>query len=219
MGVTEAVAEDELKFRLPFSLIISGASTSGKTSIMFRILENYRAMISPEPVEIVYCYTEFQEHTHRLELMGVTCYPNPPDDQLIDRLKKPALLIMDDCMNVVSERFLTDLFTRKVHHRALGLIYITQSLFEKNLRVARSNAQYILLTRAPSSQLGIRTLGSQIFPKQLQFFLDAYKLATENVPYGYLLVTLHPASDSRMRLRTNIMPGEVQCVFIPKHVE
>ena len=219
MSVTEVVEADQVKFHLPFSLIISGASTSGKTSLLLKILENNRQLITPEPAEIVYCYTEYQDHVPRLELMGVKCHPNAPDDALIDGLKKPALLVMDDCMNVVSERFLTDLLTRKVHHRQLGAIFVTQSLFEKNLRVARSNAHYIILTRAPSAQLSIRSLGYQLFPNQLPYFLDAYKLAAEGVPYGYLLITLHPAIDSRLRLRTNIMPGEVQIVFIPKHVQ
>lgn len=219
MSVLEGITETETKFRLPFSLIIGGSSTSGKSTLMLKIVENRAKMIEPAPAETVYCYTEYQDYVPKLELLGVTCYPSPPDDDLIDRLKRPALLILDDCMNAVSERFLTDLFTRKVHHRQLGVIYTTQCLFEKNLRIARSNAHYILLTRAPSAQLSIRSLGSQLFPKQVQFFLDAYRLATESVPYGYLLITLHPAADSRLRLRTNIMPGEIQCVFIPKNVQ
>lgn len=58
-------------------------------------------------------------------------------------------------------------------------------------------------------------LGSQLFPKQLDFFLDAYNKATVN-PYGYLMIDMHPRTHPALRLRSNIFPGEEQTVYISK---
>ena len=80
---------------------------------------------------------------------------------------------------------------------------------------------YIVLLRAPNSALAIRNLGVQLFPRQLDFFMDAYRQATRE-KYSYLFVDLHPASDPLLRLRTNIFKEDDdyidhnQIVFIPK---
>jgi hypothetical protein len=120
-------------------------------------------------------------------------------------------------MMSASEDYLTELYTKKNHHEQMFTIFIAQSLFEKNLKVARNNSQYILLTRAPNAILSIRTLGSQLFPRQLNYFMDAYGQATKQ-PYGYLLLDSHPTSPPSLRLRTNIFPDDNRIVFIPKNV-
>ena len=74
----------------------------------------------------------------------------------------------------------------------------------------------IILTRAPSSALAIRTLGTQLFPKNLAYFLDAYNQATKE-SYGYLVIDNHPASNSLLRLRTDILPNEERAIFLPKN--
>ncbi|KAL3107679.1 hypothetical protein niasHT_018812 [Heterodera trifolii] len=61
--------------------------------------------------------------------------------------------------------------------------------------------------RAPNSLLSIRNIGVQLFPRQLDFFLDAYRKATA-CPYGYLLIDMHASSDPVLRLRTNIFKDE-----------
>ena len=97
------------------------------------------------------------------------------------------------------------------------MIFITQNLFEKSLRVARNNSQYIILMRAPNAVLQIKNLGTQLFPGQLPYFLDAYRKATEK-PYGYLVLDLHAASPPILRLRANILPGDDEkIIFIPKN--
>jgi hypothetical protein len=121
----------------------------------------------------------------------------------------------------VSEEFLTELFTKKSHHSSIGVIFLTQNLFDKKIKVARNNSQYIVLMRSPSSALQIRNLGVQILPGQLDYFLDAYRKATA-IPYGYLLIDLHPTSDQCLRLRTNIFKeseANKMIIYLPKYVK
>lgn len=59
-------------------------------------------------------------------------------------------------------------------------------------------------------------LGRQIYGKaQLPFFMSSFEQATEK-PFGYLLIDLHPLTQSKHRLRTGIIPNERQFIFLPK---
>ena len=139
------------------------------------------------------------------------CYANKgiPTDELIHELEKPAIIILDDLMLSLTESWTSSMFTKRSHHENFTIILLCQNLFEKALKVARVNSQYICLMRSPAAQLQIRTLGSQLFPKQLSFFLDAYKKATEKL-YGYLFLDLHAASNPILKLRTNIIPDKTK---------
>jgi hypothetical protein len=70
---------------------------------------------------------------------------------------------------------------------------------------------------SPNAALSIRNIGSQLFGKQLDFFLDSYKQATAQ-PYCYLLIDMHAASSSALRLRTHIFnEDEEKIIFLPKN--
>uniref|UniRef100_A0A914NPM9 Uncharacterized protein n=1 Tax=Meloidogyne incognita TaxID=6306 RepID=A0A914NPM9_MELIC len=124
--------------------------------------------------------------------------------RILLKTRKPSIVILDDLMYTIDEKYLSELFTKKSHHLNFGIIFITQNLFEKKLKVARQNSMYIVLTRAPNSALAVRNLGVQLFPGRLNYFLDAYRQATSSSNYSYLFIDLHPSSDPILRLRTNI---------------
>jgi hypothetical protein len=93
---------------------------------------------------------------------------------------------------------------------------VTQNLFERKIRIARQNAQYIVLMRSPNAMLSIRNIGTQLFANQIAFFLDSYKKATAEL-YGYLLIDLHAASNLALKLRTQIFKDDEGIViFLPK---
>lgn len=148
--LSKSFTSEELKFRLPFGMIISGPTCSGKTSFLLRLLDNCMEMIEPPPRQILYAYGEYHEHIPKLERAGVTVHAGVPSDDLLRECERPLLLILDDLMNVASERYISDLFTKKSHHQRIGVIFLTQNLFEKSLKVARNNSQYIVLMRAPN---------------------------------------------------------------------
>uniref|UniRef100_A0A914H8S8 Uncharacterized protein n=1 Tax=Globodera rostochiensis TaxID=31243 RepID=A0A914H8S8_GLORO len=156
-----------------------------------------------------------------LQKAGVDVYAGVPSEELIKQLPKPLLLILDDLMLSIEERYLSELFTKKSHHHNFAVVFVTQNLFERKIKVARMSAQYLVLMRAPNSLLSIRNVGVQLFPRQLDFFLDAYRKATAR-PYGYLLIDMHASSDPALRLRTSIVKNEQEedegtVVFIPKN--
>lgn len=153
----------------------------------------------------------------KLETKGIHVSAGMPSEELLSQMPRPFLWVMDDMMMQVNERTLAEIFTKKNHHRGFGVIFITQNIFEKSLRVPRQNSQYIILTRAPNALSSIRNLGMQLFPgrSQLNYFLDAYDKCCKKL-YGYLLIDLHPSSSNLLRLRTNIFPDDEEyTIFVP----
>ena len=192
--------EVDIKFRTPFAMIIAGPSGSGKTTFLMKLLNEYQRLMYPIPKSILYCYSEYHNHVKTLQEGGVFVHQGVPDDNLLNSQEKPLLLILDDLMQNVNEDYLTTLFTKKSHHKEISVIFMTQDLFQKKVKVARNNSQYIILMRAPNAMLQIRNLGVQIYPGQLAYFLDAYRMAT-HCKYGYLVIDLHPAQIPDIRLR------------------
>ena len=45
--------------------------------------------------------------------------------------------------------------------------------------------------------------------------IEAFKNST-SAPYGYILIDLEQETDDKLRLRTDIFPGDVQYVYLRK---
>ena len=82
--------------------------------------------MQPIPKSILYCYSEYHDRIPMLQSGGVTIHQGLPDDQIIESLAKPALLILDDLMLNASEEYLTSLFTKKIHHKNTSVIFLTE---------------------------------------------------------------------------------------------
>ncbi|KAL3069276.1 hypothetical protein niasHS_018001 [Heterodera schachtii] len=166
----------------------NGPSSSGKTQLVLRLLAHASEMFDPPPKVIVWAYGEYSSQIPELERQGVVPHAGPPSEEMMKKLPKPFLIVYDDLMGDIDAKKLADLYTKKSHHNNFSVIFLTQNLFDKAMRVPRSNAQYIFLMRAPSDMLSIRNLASQMFPREHGFLMDAYKQACAD-PYGYLLTT------------------------------
>ncbi|KAL3092830.1 hypothetical protein niasHS_005254 [Heterodera schachtii] len=180
------INERELKFPIPSGIVVSGPSSSGKTQLVLRLLAHASEMFEPPPKVIVWAYGEYSSQIPELERQGVVPHAGPPSEEMLKKLPKPFLIVYDDLMGDIDAKKLADLYTKKSHHNNFSVIFLTQNLFDKAMRVPRSNAQYIFLMRAPSDMLSIRNLASQMFPREHGFLMDAYKQACAD-PYGYLL--------------------------------
>uniref|UniRef100_A0A1I8AXK8 AAA+ ATPase domain-containing protein n=1 Tax=Meloidogyne hapla TaxID=6305 RepID=A0A1I8AXK8_MELHA len=189
----------DLNFKLPFGLIISGPSSSGKSTFLLKFISQAAELIDPPPKSILYCFGEMSNIVPILQKSGVSVFAGVPQEDVIKRIPKPSLVILDDLLLSIDEKYLSELFTKKSHHQKFSIVFVTQNLFEKKIKVARQNAQYLVLMRSPNSVLSVRNIGTQLFPKKLDYFLDAYRQAT-NEPYGYLLIDMHASSDPTLRL-------------------
>ena len=198
-------------FNAPFTMIISGATGSGKTQWLLKFLKNTELLIDPPPSKIMYCFGEMNEIVFKIKEMGITTYNGVPEPEVI---KQHQLLVLDDLMLNIQSEFLDLLFTRGSHNWGVSVIFVTQSLYGRNIKTARANAHYILLTKNPQGLLQVRTLGSQLFPKLMNYFLESYRDATSE-RFSYLLINMHPSTEEHLRLSTNIFPGEKTTIYLP----
>lgn len=155
------VSENELKLSIPSGIIVSGPSSSGKTELVLKILRNAYELFDPPPKAIgkrvklnlyyfiVWSYGEFSSLIPALEREGVIVQAGLPSDDSMSKIPRPFILVLDDLMGEIDPKRLADLFTKKNHHNNFSVIFISQNLFDKAMRVPRSNAQFIFLMRAP----------------------------------------------------------------------
>lgn len=204
----------------PFNMLISGVTSSGKTSFIFKLIRHVDEMIAPKQERIIYCYGQYQERFRDCQDPRVSFVDHLPDMSVFEGNKTQTLLIIDDLQLTETDNpNIAKLFTIGSHHLALNICFMAQQLFNKAKfqRLISLNSQYFVLFANPRDKSEIMNLAKQTHPGQTKFVLDAYKDAT-SVPYGYLLLDFKQRTDDRLRLRTCIFPGELQVVYIPENV-
>ena len=204
---------DEIKFQLPCTGMICGAQSSGKTTFVVECMKHVDELFHPQPKKIVYCYSEYNTAIRKLQQLGVTVHQGLPNDEFLDRCKKPMILILDDMMLHADKKYLDLLYTVKSHHKNIGVFFLTQNIFHKDLKTARDNCQYLILMSSPSLIRQIHDIGSNLFPGKTKQFMEVYDKCT-NTKYGYVVINLHAATPKELRLYTKIFPYEHMRVFV-----
>jgi len=205
------------KLRHPFTAVVAGPTSCGKTAWVLKLVQNASQMIDPPPSRIHYCYGEYQPIFDGHP--SVTFREGLPQmsDSVFDG-SQPTMLIIDDLMSETNQ-LVADIFTKISHHRDISVIYMTQNVFDKNkyARTISLNAHYLVLFKNPRDANQFAVLSRQMYPESWRFAVEAYRDATGS-PFSYLLVDLRPdLEDERCRLRTNIFPGENQYVYVRKN--
>jgi hypothetical protein len=210
---------------LPFndcsSIMVSGATSSGKTQWVYRLLqnlENLDGMFNTKPEHVLYCYGVWQPIFNDMESMCTLHQGLPNNIENWESESKHKLIILDDLMDkVVCSLDMSLLFTQGCHHRNISVIFITQNLFlqGKYSRTISLNTQYMVLFRSMRDVSQISTLGKQLFPGRAKLLTQVYEDVMKQ-PYAYLIVDNSPHSNPKYRLRTHIFPGEDPIVYVSK---
>ncbi|KAH7726119.1 Protein Y57G11C.18 [Aphelenchoides avenae] len=202
-------------------MVVTGATGSGKTEWLRRFLAHRRALVTPPPEHVLYCYGELNAAVMALEREPhVEVFYGVPEEADIKRMRKEhgrLLVVLDDLMVNLRAEYLDTVFTRGSHNWDVSVVLVTQHTFSRKIRTARNNARYVVLMRNPSGALQVRTLASQLFPgARGKYFMEAYRDATHQA-FSYLLVDMHPQTSDDQRLKTHIYPGETCIVYVPKN--
>jgi hypothetical protein len=209
------IAGDSLKFQTPSIITIVGATSSGKTTLVHRLLCERKYMFREEPKEILYCYSCYQPLYDKIRdsIYGVSFHEGLPEEDTIKDFGAPhihKIIILDDLMSkVTSSPTILDLFCQFSHHLNLSVIFITQNIFHRG-KCSRSlnlNSHYYILFKNKRDVNQIKTLGRQLFPGKKDVLLNSY-LDAITTPFGYLLLDLHPKSDDKFTMRTKIFPED-----------
>ena len=77
---------------------------------------------------------------------------------------------------------------------------ILHQFFEKEIKKITSNTHHLVFTESPRDKTPIRYLGQQAFDGHPKFLQHAYKLATENTKYGYIVISCDPGRNPYLRV-------------------
>ena len=213
-----------LPFKERCSINISGATGSGKTYWIYRLLRHLKGMFKGQPPKkVLYCYGVYQSLYDDMEenVPGIEMHEGLPTPGELDQISENGhhnLVVIDDLIGqMVKNTDMELLLTRGCHHKNFSVIYLTQNLFQpgKNARTIALNTWYLVMFRnlRDASQIGY--LAKQLFPGRAGVLKEAYEYATKE-PYGYLIIDSSPHADSKYRLRTKVFPNEDPVVYVPK---
>ena len=116
-----------LKLQNPFTLIVAGPRSCGKSTFVIRLLECREQLFDIVFKNIVWCHSE-NNAPHHLKnfsfVKGVPDFENPEN--------LPTLIVSDYLMDSAYSTKVRKLFTKGSHHRNISLVVITQNLFHQD---------------------------------------------------------------------------------------
>lgn len=209
------VLENVYTFYTPSTIIISGPTSSGKTTFLKKLIKFRNQMFKCKFDRIVYCYGTWQPAFNNMyDVEFISGIPENIDNINSDKNDSHLLLILDDLMDVVSKsEAVQTLFSRGSHHNNVTLIYVNQNIYfhGPKSRTISLNAQYIIIFKNKRDKNQINHLGSQMGVNRiLKFALD--DIWKEK--YSYLLIDLSPHNDSELIVKTRIFPDEFCFAYV-----
>ena len=202
---------EDLRFKHPFTCIISGPSGSGKSSFCIKLLQNLESLSTETRFDggILWCYGE-SNAVPSVDVGRRILFHEGVPENFTNAGSKPCLIILDDLLNEVYSKEVCQLFTKGSHHRNISVILITQNLFHqaRYCRDISLNAKYIVLLKNIRDKNQFTHLARQVYPEDSAGLYKAYLDSTKN-PHGYFLLDFSQDTDDQLRFRTNIFPDEV----------
>ena len=158
-------------------------------------------MFKIPPTKIFFCYAVYQPLYDEMkkEIPLIEFHQGLPTmDTLTEwgAIHGHKIVVLDDLMmDAANSDEIVHLMCVGSHHNQITVIHILQNLFqkEKSMRTASLNCHYFILMANKRDTLQINTLGRQVFPGQLKFFMRSFELATQE-KFSYLLLTFFQES-------------------------
>lgn len=112
-----------VSFNSPCTCLVTGATFSGKTTLISQIIKFKKFMFKETPRKIIYFYGEWNKNFDSLKKYGVTFVHGLPDnyDKYASDSNQHHLFILDDLIRDIMKHKETEvLFTRKAHHKNIS---------------------------------------------------------------------------------------------------
>lgn len=196
----------------PANILLVGPTRAGKTYYLEHALQNNQ--FDPTPQRIVWVYSEWQPSYERLQtsatagLMGTVrkiefVKDNIDYESIYDAMEPDMvnMLVLDDQMTEAKKNLdhLSNLFVKGSHHRNITVVLMLQNMFEKGMRTASLNTQYMVLFKNPRDLSQISKLAEQLAPHNRKFIIDSYMDATKE-PHSHLVLDLQQETPEIMKL-------------------
>ena len=214
--------ESVVKLESPCTIIVSGVSFSGKSTLIKKMLTRANGVFKVPPSKIIYCYSIWQEKLFeeiKDTVENISFHKGLVDEEVFNSNDNVhSICVIDDLMvDVADSKFIQKLFCVGSHHLNWTVILIIQNLYQKGkvMRTISLNCRVFIIFRNSRDQGQVKTLARQMFPDNANYFLDAYRKSTA-VPYGYLVIDITSTSIEQYQLRSRILPGEDMIIYVHK---
>ena len=212
----------DLRLQLPNHALFVGASMSGKTQLVLRILSCLDRCLQPMPKTVLFYYDQFQdkypEIKEQLARKGVEMILREGSSVSLDQLEKQShetlVIIADATEATASSQDIAKVCTNG-RHKNCSLWLIWHSLFSRHpaSRLITQNISYMFFLPSVRLVSQLHTLDSQLRYKGA--LVSSYNQAVEEEDrdHRYLLLDLAPTTPSQFRFRSRISI-EVQYLYI-----
>ena len=191
-----------------------GPSMSGKTTLIFEILNRRNKIVDTNITNIHYVYGIQQPQYLQYEKEHPEIVFMPVLDE--SKLNSSSLVVFDDQMNefeTSKNNFITNFVTRSVHHVGCSCIFVLHNAFSPKLRTVALSTNYLIFFKQPRDGSTISNLSKQMFPGNKNYLLSAYKDCTEK-PHTYIFIDLSQQQNDRYRVRSNIFVSDDCKVYV-----
>lgn len=207
--------EFDTRFQHPFSMLVAGASGTGKT----RYVKELLSRVHPPFRSVTWFYSEWQPEYAEGFPAHVEFVRGLPPNLMETLMEKPAprCAVFDDLMmQCAASSTVAELFVQKRHHADLSVILVLQNLYVqgKEMRNIHLNTQYLTLFSSPRDKSQLYHFARQVEPTRSKFVMEAYRDATSK-PYGHLLIDLKPRTPEELRYRSQSLSSDEQTVYRP----
>ena len=218
----------------PLSCICVGASLSGKTTFVVKLLtESYWCSESIRKVILV-CKFRDQPVYNRLknkfgDLLEIVTHF---DEQLLENLGDPkkgqCVMILDDCTHeICNNPLLCQIFIGTMHHMNVSIFLIAHNFYASrhpNWITCTRNATILAIFQSPRNQELLTRLNSQLYPGGKNFVTQAYHLAKQdhkrfnNNEHGYILIDYSMQCHDSHRLRSGIGSDYYKFLYLTPNI-
>lgn len=209
-----------LQHKLPTNIIITGSTNTGKSVLALELIKN-RHIIFDKPIKTcVYVYGEWNKSFDSDTNSEIVFTSNLLDIDKYYLEEDYILVVLDDLFIRMNndhgmQQYISELFTQKSHHKKVVPILITHSLFSPSIRTISLNTQIFILLKQVRDKLTYVNFAKQCYPRHPSFIFDALEDATDNNPFGFILLDLNVRSDNELRCRNFLFPHDNMKVYCP----
>jgi hypothetical protein len=186
-----------MRFIHPTTVTVSGSTSTGKTQLVLKLIEQRKKYFNVDFHEILYFYKHWNDAFSSLQ--GVNFIHQKIGD--FPRDQKPRLCIFDDLMDdpAAIDR-LVSIYTAESHHYSLTVFFLNQDLFfNKKMRSVTLNTKIFILF---GSRRGFNALFAQL-PEDTKWLKEVYQTATQE-KYGHFVINLSGVTEY-LRFASNIL--------------
>ena len=209
----------DARLQAPFTMVLAGPSSSGKSTFLCSLLKNTLRLINTE-FDYIVCFLGSSDTklSELVPLYGskITFVEGLPKDfNSYINSSKNGLIVLDDLMSAsTKDPRVAELYTKTSHHENVSVCLVLQDIFhhgKERLSVLR-NTNYLVLFINPLDRSVIHALAHRIDPVNKRAVIRMILYAQTH--YRYLLLDGKQGTLPEARYRTDIFNDFQRCFII-----